>query len=485
MAKWSLKSRLALLLLQVRPFLPNNLLFNFPLPSQVLLHNVIPDHPGSMEDVFMKVHRFPEHPFLVERLLGGLDNWDAEYFIFNAHTGYLEHEHTMAFFPLLPGAMWVLSRTLFLPLSFLLPQRSIMLVSGVFLNLTAFPLATVVLYLLTFEVSRDKRLAVLAAGLFSLSPASVFMCAVYSETFFALFTFSGLLALEKHHRWLSCAAFSMATLTRSNGIVLCGFLGYKCLSDITETLFYQSYWTFRRKVQTCARYLGATALQCLITVAPFCGFQLYGYVQYCRRSPTMSLSSSSPPVWCNHTLPLPYSFIQDHYWNFGFMRYYEFKQIPNFLLAAPMVALVLLCARGYFRDRGVFAPPKVAGARRNRDRKMQDYSFPDTKSTDTGTEQDKAQSTAIETKHDRTQDGTQRAKMQAVADRTGVQDAVRRTEQDEAQTTSRDYGARIKPLVNMICTSRLRPYMFHLLFLTAFGVLNMHVQVSTLLCPHT
>lgn len=312
---------------------------------QALLHNLIPDHTGSMEDVFMKAYRSPEHPFLVERLLGGLDNWDAEYFIFNTHSGYEKHERTMAFFPLLPLAMRTLSNTIFLPLGFLFPQRSIGLISGVFINLLVFPLATVVLYVLTFELSGNKKLSLLTAILFTLNPASVFMSAVYSETLFSLFTFSGLLALERRRPWLSSLMFGLASFTRSNGIVLSAFLGYQSLVSLYEIFFSHGHQSTCHRLWSSGKQLFAAAIQCLVIVAPFYAFQLYGYALYCRGA---SATPTSLPPWCNRTLPLPYSYIQEHYWSVGFLRYYQWKQLPNFMLASPMVLLGLFSIWSYF-----------------------------------------------------------------------------------------------------------------------------------------
>lgn len=297
----------------------------------------------------MKTYRSPDHPVVIERLLGGLDNWDAEYFIFNAHSGYSKHEQTMAFFPLLPTAMWALANTFLLPLGLLLPQRSILLISGVLINLVAFPLATIALFLLALELSHSRTLSVLAAALFSLNPASVFMTAVYSETLFALFTFSGLLALERRRTWLSCLLFSLATATRSNGVVLCGFMAYQCLSSILETLFSKSHHdihTTCHRMWVCAACVCTTCIQCLVTIAPFCLFQLHGYSLYCK-----SGGHPPSPVWCNWNLPIPYSYIQERYWNNGFLRYYQLKQLPNFLLAGPMVLLVVMCVAWYLTSQ--------------------------------------------------------------------------------------------------------------------------------------
>ncbi|XP_029396346.1 GPI mannosyltransferase 2 isoform X2 [Mus pahari] len=53
------------------------------------------------------------------------------------------------------------------------------------------------------------------------------------------------------------------------------------------------------------------------------------------------LAGENAPPWCSWDLPLIYSYIQDVYWNVGLLRYYELRQVPNFLLATPVTVLVV------------------------------------------------------------------------------------------------------------------------------------------------
>lgn len=307
----------------------------------------------------------------VEWLLGGLSRWDAEHFLFIAERGYL-YEHNFAFFPLFPIWLRGLAELLLWPLSGWLGLRGRLLVAVALGNSALFLLSVVALHALSRVVLQDRRLATLSTLLYCITPANVFMTAGYSESLFAALTFGGLYLLEKGFTCRACLALSIATAARSNGLVNIGFLLYlPSLRAISQIRVYRETTKGRRKVLQYAWVIGRLLLISILGTAvialPFCAFQYYGYRTFCtpslslERVPPALLSlgeqkgyrvpdeNGPPPLWCMRPFPILYSHIQDVYWDVGFLRYFELKQMPNFLLALPMATLGIMAAYAYLQ----------------------------------------------------------------------------------------------------------------------------------------
>ncbi|NXL81173.1 PIGV mannosyltransferase, partial [Leptocoma aspasia] len=323
---------------------------------QAVFNLLIPDHAA---DAFSPPRLGPRGRWdaLVERLLGGLGRWDAEHFLFIAERGYLL-EHNCAFLPLFPLGLRLLAGLLPWPVP--LQPRSRLLLAAALLNALLSALAAAALLGLGRAVLRRPRQAFLAALLFSLSPAGVFMAAAYSESAFALLAFSAMWQLEKGHGCLSGLLFALASAARANGLVNAGFFLYSRGKRFALQLQVGSA-SLRKLPLLWKRVLSlasSAALMCAGIFLPFALFQYYAYVRFCGPGTGLGQSVPEPllqlardkgyrvagmagakPPWCSQRFPLVYSYIQDTYWNVGFLRYFELRQIPNFLLALPVTLL--------------------------------------------------------------------------------------------------------------------------------------------------
>lgn len=114
-----------------------------------------------------------------------------------------------------------------------------------------------------------------------------------------------------------------------------------------------------------AACLVVTALQALLVIAPYVLVQAYAYRKFCLGgtrlaedggnddafnggggdggSPSAAelprLTAEHLHPWCARRVPSIYAHVQSTYWNVGAFQYYQWKQIPNFLLAAPALIL--------------------------------------------------------------------------------------------------------------------------------------------------
>ncbi|NXJ84174.1 PIGV mannosyltransferase, partial [Trogon melanurus] len=333
---------------------------------QALFNLLIPDHAA---DAFSPPRLSEPGPWdlLLEQLLGGLSRWDAEHFLFIAEHGYL-YEHNCAFFPLYPLSVRAMAEGALWPLRWPLCLRSRLLLSAVLLNSLFSVLAAAALYELGRAVLRCRRVAFLAAVLFSVSPANVFLAAAYSESMFAFLVFSAMWQLEKGQSWLSGLLFSLASGVRANGLINAGFFLYSRGKRFALQLQVGSGSVGKLPPlwQRLLSLASSAVLMCAGIFLPFALFQYYTYVRFCAPSTNLEQTVPKPllqlaldkgyhlvaadrvkPPWCSQRFPLVYSYIQDTYWNVGFLRYFELRQIPNFFLALPVTLLGLWAAWMY------------------------------------------------------------------------------------------------------------------------------------------
>lgn len=253
----------------------------------------------------------------------------------------------------------------------------------------------------------DTLLAFRGALVFCVSPASVFFSSAYCESLYAALTFAGLLVLlggcestnvvhgSKSRRgwagsvraWIAAGLLAAATLTRSNGIAAAGVIVLEKLRWMADEarLFSMTGSTTTKTIQgivtrsalkkrqqptvdqvSCdirwrelpwARLVSsaiATGLQALLVVLPYIFVQVYAYRKFCggggEDGTTVvdaALLAELHP-WCKWRVPSLYAYIQSAYWGVGAFKYYQWKQIPNFLLAGPALILTACGTARFF-----------------------------------------------------------------------------------------------------------------------------------------
>lgn len=335
---------------------------------QVIFNALIPDHHADAfkrpSDPTEKVSSWDRIAYF---LLDGLTRWDGEYFLHVARYGYT-YENTLAFYPLYPGAIRVVGVAL-LKVIPMLNIQSAMILAAVFINFACFVKSAIILYDLTECVFEDTVTAYKAAILYCINPAGIFFSAVYSESMFAYLTFYMMLGSI---RCMSAIYFplSLSTLVRSNGIINIGFPVYFGLKNLCnsaprgrqrERNILSTVWRIL-KLMTFNNYF-AVLSTIIISMSPFLLLQIYNYIKFCTSMSDTSLlpvhvvqyamennlvlPGAENSAWCNASVPLAYSYVQRTYWNVGFLRYYQFKQMPNFILAFPILLIMLHCIKEF------------------------------------------------------------------------------------------------------------------------------------------
>jgi phosphatidylinositol glycan class V len=324
---------------------------------QLFANLLIPDHNAG---VFLSP-KTPAYRSVCNQIIhvgfSGLRRWDAEYFLHIAEYGYT-YENTLAFYPLFPFTVRYATEAVsqILPAYFQCSKRNLLLIVALILNAFFFTMAARMLQRLSELVLGDRKKARLAVILFCFNPASVFFSAPYSESLYTWLTFAIMLKCVEGKFWTASVPLTLALLCRSNGLINIGFLLYFC----AQRVYSKSKIDLLVLLEQCRKVL-------IIIVGlslTFAAMQFYFYSLYCIKldikyprlineyarkhnyvlagSHTKDINASP---WCQQPFALSYSYIQSHYWDVGFLNYYEWKQMPNFLLALPILLLFLVnCA---------------------------------------------------------------------------------------------------------------------------------------------
>ncbi|KAI1129689.1 GPI mannosyltransferase 2 [Nemania abortiva] len=262
-----------------------------------------------------------------------LTRWDAIYFIQASRRGYL-FEQEWAFASGLPTVISFLSKVL---ISFGVPKDDTLEpLVGIFVANISHLLSAFVLYKLSLIVSKNSQMSLITAVLHILSPAGLFLSAPYNESPYALLSFTGYLFFAKavlsdgrtlaHNVSLLASGlwFGFAINFRSNGTLNGVLFAMELLRELSLP---PTATSIQRRLALIA---GGSAVA-IGFVAP----QVVAYRTFCY-----DVVDSELRPWCTRQLPSIYTFVQEHYWNVGFLRYWTPGNIPLFLLAGPMLYIL-------------------------------------------------------------------------------------------------------------------------------------------------
>ena len=151
-------------------------------------------------------------------------NWDGFWYSLIAELGYV-HSATTAFWPLYPWSMRFLGTLLVIPYE----------TAGYILSNVAFLIALVVLHRFVTE-NWGQDVARRTTPLLAFFPTAFFFTAVYSESFFLLFSVLAFSWARSGRWWLAGAAALLAGLTRNVGVLLIVPLGIMFLRQYGPAL---------------------------------------------------------------------------------------------------------------------------------------------------------------------------------------------------------------------------------------------------------
>ena len=261
----------------------------------------------------------------------------------------LDAEEAHAFYPLFPTIVHYIAK--------LWPYDvwTNSILSALTLNIVSFSLAAICLDELAadfFSLSAEHSSTIYLSkeeldrvvDYFIWNPANIFFTTCYSESIFALLVYLGYMLHTKSMlsrgrcslytlRIGATISFTLASSTRSNGILVIPFL------IVNETMCFLRYYRSDKAFKKFLLSMLFAVISVFTICAPMWMHNMNGYERLC-------LNKSQQEGYCNvsnraMTLNNIYASVQKKHWNVGLFNFYELKQLPNFLLASPILFIAL------------------------------------------------------------------------------------------------------------------------------------------------
>ncbi|KAF7393754.1 hypothetical protein HZH68_010573 [Vespula germanica] len=340
---------------------------------QFLFNIICPDHNADAFRSPQDIHEYvSNYDIMIKFIFDGLIRWDGEYFIHIAKYGYT-YENMLAFYPLYPATIRI-TAIIIRKIFFVLNVHSSLVVAAILINYVCFVKSVSILFDLSKIVLKNTNIAYKAAILYCISPANIFFSAAYTESMFAYFTFYSMLKSIKNNIY-AIIPLGLSTLVRSNGIINVGFFIYFRFKSIFNRLTVEINSKDKISViKLCNLVIKKRFIQSMfllffiviLTLFPFIILQIYNYVTFCKITlnapilPThiidyatknnLVLQYNATSTWCHAKIPIAYSYVQEKYWNVSFLNYYKLKQIPNFILAFPILYIMIKCIIEFYSE---------------------------------------------------------------------------------------------------------------------------------------
>ena len=318
---------------------------------------------------------------IISKFLSFFSSYDAIHFIIIAKNNYI-NDNIFAFFPLFPWLVRGLAVFLSLILPFKNPYIPYML-SG-FITSNTFCFANcLLLFSIIYKLSNSLKKAKICSFLFLINPGTIFYISIYSENLFLMlqliFIYYLIKSGEEKYTQLNIKVslgdvrekkqtffFEIACLiigllmTRSNSIALCSyfiipsllimFYKEKYMYSFIYSNFCQNFLQFIKCFEKVCTDIGLYLVLCFHAFLCFMYMTKYKPRRVICSNIKRGINKGFTKYdlfnkWCFHrkesSINSFYSYIQNEYWNVGFLKQYSLNTLDRVVLAFPMNILSL------------------------------------------------------------------------------------------------------------------------------------------------